>query len=445
MTILQRGARALRSAGSATDDAAGNARGFGPRISARVRARSLPSITAHAVARTVGRAPLLAAVTPLGWSVVVGAATAWILGTGLHWIEFSALAAFCMLVLLGSLLFGVGRTELAIEVRTEPRRLRIGQPGACTVGVVNIAKRRLLPVDLEIPVGGKPGPPFQVPRLKPGAAHGFEPFEIGARRRSVITVGPATSVRGDPLGLVRRTVTWTGATEILVHPRYIELPAFGVGRMHDLEGRTADALSPSDLAFHALRDYVPGDDPRHVHWRSSARARSLGTGTGLVVRQYQETRRTHLLVAVDGRTAAYRDGEDLETAISAAASLALCALDNELEASVVVCDRTAPDATDRAVLDACARALPTELTLGELVDRGVHEAPHATAVVVVTGGVPDSGELFRAAARVPESARTVLLRVDPGARTGAFGRAPAILTMNTLGDLALLFSEGDLW
>ena len=31
----------------------------------------------------------------------------------------------------------------------------------------------------------------------------------------------------------------------------------------------------SDLAFHALREYVPGDDLRHVHWRSSAKADTL--------------------------------------------------------------------------------------------------------------------------------------------------------------------------
>lgn len=414
------------------------------RAKARLKAPTTAKVATPLAALAARRAAVLAAVTPLGRSVLAGAAVTWTLGLGWHWIEFSTIGAFCTLVFLGSLLFAVGRTELAIDVRTEPRRLRIGQRGQCSVHVTNTAKRPLLPVELEIPVGGRPES-FRVPLLKPDAAHVFEPFDVGAARRAVIRVGPATSVRGDPLGLVRRTVTWTGVTEVLVHPRVVPLPASGVGLLHDLEGRAGDTLSPSDLAFHALRDYVPGDDRRHVHWRSSARARSLGGGTGLVVRQFHETRRTHLLIAVDGRTAAYRDGEDLETAISAAASLALCALENDLETTVVVCDQVAPDATPRTVMDACARAVPHQLTLDGLVDRGLREAAHATAVVVVTGATPASGELLRAASRVPQSARTVLLRVDPDGRTGSSGTTPTVLTLKTLADMASLFSEGDIW
>ena len=61
----------------------------------------------------------------------------------------------------------------------------------------------------------------------------------------------------------------------------------------DLEGVPSDQLSMSDLAFHALREYVPGDDLRHVHWRSSAKADSCwsastsrpGASTAVVLRR----------------------------------------------------------------------------------------------------------------------------------------------------------------
>ena len=59
----------------------------------------------------------------------------------------------------------------------------------------------------------------------------------------------------------------------------------------------------SDLAFHALREYQPGDDRRYVHWRSSAKHGRL------LVRQFLDTRRSHLAVVVD-TDPGYAGGED---------------------------------------------------------------------------------------------------------------------------------------
>ena len=35
----------------------------------------------------------------------------------------------------------------------------------------------------------------------------------------------------------------------------------------DVEGVASEKLTSSDVSFHALRDYEPGDDRRAVHWR----------------------------------------------------------------------------------------------------------------------------------------------------------------------------------
>ena len=58
----------------------------------------------------------------------------------------------------------------------------------------------------------------------------------------------------------------------------------------------------SDLAFHALREYQPGDDRRYIHWRSSAKAGRL------LVRQFLDTRRSHVTVIVDPDPEQYRSG-----------------------------------------------------------------------------------------------------------------------------------------
>lgn len=90
--------------------------------------------------------------------------------------------------------------------------------------------------------------------------------------------------------------------------------------MRDLEGLPDQHLARDDVSFHALRDYQPGDDLRHVHWKSTAR-----TGT-LMVREYEQTRRSHFVVALSTHPGEYRDAAEFETAISVAGSIGLRAL-----------------------------------------------------------------------------------------------------------------------
>ena len=124
--------------------------------------------------------------------------------------------------------------------------------------------------------------------------------------------------RGRTLGLVRRVSTWDNPETLHVHPRTVRVPFEATGFQLDVEGVVTAKLSSSDVAFHALRDYEPGDDRRHVHWASSAR---LGR---LVVRQFEETRRSHHLLVLDTRSGAW-PREDFETT-SWALSLAVLSL-----------------------------------------------------------------------------------------------------------------------
>ena len=72
----------------------------------------------------------------------------------------------------------------------------------------------------------------------------------------MIPVGPATTRRGDPLAILSRDVEWTDVAEILVRPPMVPMDSLGAGLLRDLEGVSTDAVSQSDLAFHALREYV---------------------------------------------------------------------------------------------------------------------------------------------------------------------------------------------
>ena len=68
------------------------------------------------------------------------------------------------------------------------------------------------------------------------------------------------------------------------------------------------------MAFHRLREYVPGDDLRLVHWRSSARSGRL------VVKHNVDTSQPFSVVLLDVRPGGYT-AESFESAIDVAASV----------------------------------------------------------------------------------------------------------------------------
>ena len=50
-------------------------------------------------------------------------------------------------------------------------------------------------------------------------------------RRGVISVGPAMTRRGDPIGIFSRDVVWTPVREVLVRPHLVPMESLGAGLM----------------------------------------------------------------------------------------------------------------------------------------------------------------------------------------------------------------------
>jgi len=376
-------------------------------------------------------------VTPLGWTVAVFVVVAWVAGRSLGWAELVLAAVLGAVVLVASVGLTAGRTAVRGEVTLEHERVTAGATVGAALWLTGSARRRLLPLTVELPVGDGVRR-FDVPALTHGAAR-REVFTIATDRRGVIVVGPATTVRGDPFGLLRRAAPLAGVKELFVHPVTVALPPLAGGLLRDLEGRTTEDVSMSDLAFHALRAYAPGDDRRHIHWRSSARALSADDGagfSGLLVRQFNDTRRNHLMVVVDGDAAAYARPGDVELAMSAGASVAVRAIRDETETTVVASDQLATSRLGRRALDAFARAGVTAAPLAELVARGIRAAPDVTTALLVTGSAHEFTELRRAAAWFPPEVRVVAVRVDPAGRTAlSTAGALAVLDLAALADL----------
>ena len=286
-----------------------------------------------------------------------------------------------------------------------------------------------------------PAASIRLPVLEPGLAtatrFGLAPMDRGVRR-----VGPATTRRTDPLGLVVRRAPMAAPVELYVRPRMVAVDHLGPGYVRDLEGRPSDEISMSDLSFHALREYVQGDDLRHVHWRSSARA-----GT-LYVRQYHDTRRSHAVLLVDDTVVGYGPdrsdqsglvrNDEHELALSVAASLAVRLSQDDVDLTFGCGAERVSGPTSR-VLDATCRA-----GLGSPGDRLVDAArrlarlaPDASQLVVISGRALDPLEVRRAQSEFSSDVRHLVVRADLSPEPTA---APGMVTVSDLDDLPRLMT-----
>jgi uncharacterized protein (DUF58 family) len=379
-------------------------------------------------------------VTPVGWVMLGIAPAALAAGYALGWLELVAVgfAALVLLVLAG--LYAVGRSAFRISLDLPHVRVAVGDDADGRVTVTNPTRRRVLGVTVEIPIGQGLAE-ISLPGLRGGDSVD-DVFAVPTSRRGVIPVGPVRTVRGDPIGLVRRELEWTGVTELFVHPRTIGIPSTSTGLIRDLEGSATRDLTASDISFHALREYVPGDERRHIHWKSTAKAGAY------MVRQFEETRRSHLVIALSLANADFATEEEFELAVSVSASLGIRAIRDAREVSVVVSERT-PEFAKRKTL--AVKSLST-LTRTRLLDElslvtfsesalAITDVARVTGEQVsgisvaflVVGSTTRITDLRAAAASFPPGVEAVAIVCDPETVPGM--RRVADLTVLTVGYL----------
>lgn len=375
--------------------------------------------------------PVLDVVSPIGWAVLGAAVVCWTIGLALHVTELNVIAFVLSVPLVIAALFVLGRASYRVTLDLQTHRVVVGTRAVGRVEVANPTQRPILPSRIELAVGAATAQ-FLVPRLGPEDEH-EELFAVPTKRRAVLVVGPVRSVRDDPLSLMRRQVTWAQAQELYVHPRTVRLDEAATGFLRDLEGTPSSHLSSSDIAFHALRDYVPGDDRRHVHWRTTAR-----TGK-LMVRQFEETRRSHVVVALDTRADHYESDDEFELAVSAAASIAGQTYREEKELTAFTVEETQRTTTMRQLMDDYTvvertRERPPFHTLGQ---RAADLAPNASSVMIVVGSHTTARELNAAATQLPVGVTAVAIRCVDGAEVtrSAIGGLD-VVTLGSLDTLA---------
>jgi uncharacterized protein (DUF58 family) len=290
-----------------------------------------------------------------------------------------------------------------------------------------------------------------VPMLR-GRTESAQSITIPGLRRGILRVGPVTAVRSDPLGLMRVERRWPPPRTVFVHPATVALPATSTGLVKDLEGMPSRVLADTDLSFHAIRDYAPGDPPRQVHWKSTAK-----TGA-LMVRQYEQTRRSRMLVMAATAAGETASEDEFELVVAVGASLGLRGIRDGRDIDVVVggelpdlARRTTrtirPLATrsSQALLDEAAGLRRSEAAggIGEVAALASDAYPDVSVAFLVCGSPVLPRTLRAAALRFPPDVGVAAVVCDPVAppRMRLLAGMP-VLAVGVLTDLAHLLARG---
>lgn len=356
---------------------------------------------------TLGRA--LGGVRLAGWLTLGLGVLTLVAGAWFGWRELLTLGGALLTAFVVAGGYMLGRHPYEVNLNLSDRRVVVGDQAMAGVTVANTSSRPVLAGRVEVVVGAQEVG-YPLPALAGGALH-EEVFAIPTRRRGVVTIGPVRTVRGDPLGFMRRAVAWGQAAELYVHPRTVRLAGSAAGFVHDLEGRASHAITSADLAFHALREYVPGDDRRYVHWRTTAR-----TGK-LMVRQFEETRRSHVVVGLSRSGADYGDAEELETAVSTLGSIALEAMREDTDLTTLTSHEVLPCVSPGQLLDELTRLRTGRGDAGvvAMAQQVARDAEQASLVVLVVGSAVPADQLRAAGAVLPVTARVLAVQVVPEA------------------------------
>ena len=380
---------------------------------------------------------LVGAVTTTGWAVITLVLVGLVLAVAFQWVEALACALAGVVALLLAAMRVAWRPPHVVSIRVPNERIVAGQTAVGEISVRNERARSARSGIIELPIGTGTGE-FVVPPL--GAHETWDEMVlISSRHRGLINVGPARAVRSDALGLLRRVRMWDEPVLLHVHPRTVRVPFDATGFQLDVEGVATGKLSSSDVSFHALRDYEPGDDRRAVHWQSTAR---LGK---LIVRQYEETHRSHHVIVLDTSRDAW-DHDTFETAVSVAGSLGLANLRESRPVSLSTTEGWLPSGVAMRMLDALSEVKARSFgDLSRRVREAVAQRPGVSALTLIVGPNVTDIEAAHLARLAPIDVPVSIIRIGAeGVRARRDLGRGVLLDCSTLDDLPRIIVAGGL-
>ena len=143
-------------------------------------------------------------------------------------------------------------------------------------------------------------------------------------KRGVYRVKACEIAAIDPLGVSAFAGRVACDGELVVYPVPKEMPLIPISgaERHGLQERTRVALRGSSVDPDGIREYMPGDPLRHIHWRQTARTGKLN------VIEFEEPQTSNLVILLDllrgtefgkGRETTLEDGVRMAAAMAQSA------------------------------------------------------------------------------------------------------------------------------
>lgn len=213
--------------------------------------------------------------------------------------------------------------------------------------------------------------------------------------------GPVDLESGDVFGLFRRTEEVDTPKTLIVYPRYVPIEQLGItARQPFGDFKATQDLAADPLRLRTIREYAYGDNPRHVHWKATARRGSVQT------KLFEPAATPQLFIFCNQDTFAHiwqgLDPQTLELTITVAASLANYGLEEgymvglrvnsfspQSDMQVKINPSRDPGQLTR-ILEALARIKGwSGLPMEELLHAERRNLPRGATLVVVTAVISD--------------------------------------------------------
>ena len=242
--------------------------------------------------------------------------------------------------------------------------------------------------------------------------------------RGYYALGPLSVSSGDVFGLQPNSRTREEVDHLIVYPRTYSMSELRIPSLSHLgETRSESRVFDDPSRLVGVREYEPGDSPRRIHWKASARSRMFQ------VKLFEHTTdlKVGIFLAIDSFNGL--PDEDFELGVSAAASVARHLVERDVQTGLFANTKSADNgypvriapgagmANLTAMLESLAKTTAkVESPFLDFFDRERAEMGFGGTLVFVAGEV--SAELGLLAGDLARAGRHVL-----GYHVGSLGQA----------------------